>query len=426
MTILQALCATLAGAALLALFACQAPSGQEKSSSDDSVKSKGWEVNGRGRWIHLPEVRDEDGTLYLSSHFGLQAVNERGGNVKWVSAAPGNEWERVLRADGNVLAYSNGYLRSVDAKSGSQRWIANGVGAASRPVIAAGGKRIWVLTQAGELATVDSASGVLTKFADRPASGSVMTECEGILLLATQTAHTVEARDFSDGHLLWTRTIDDDFLGNPSPWIAATAQITTVSTPKGIAAFHTRTGEPAWNYATKLKNPYVSHYQLLGDKLFWVDGESSKQTIHAMDAGSGKELWTAGGFQFLLQDLPFVRAVDDLWAIPTAASVTILNGKGEKIATVEAYSAQTAGEPAFARDGEYGYAIASTPPAKKAWEPVQSSKREKSTLIVFKLRTGDVVRRVEREGFYDLLVVNGRLLIITEEGLLAVQPLGPA
>jgi len=421
-------------------FSCDAP-----PPPPNATVYKDWKIAGNGHWIHLPGARDADGTGYLSSFQGVQAIDEHTGYVKWTSpTVPKEEWETVARAAELVLAYPRAlksdsvphYLRALDAKTGNPKWQYENFLATSAP-IAVAERALWIVNRAGDLVSLDLATGK-PGFTASLKQGSLAGDDMGLaiakagqtLLVARGRDGVVEGRDLTTGALRWTYTLDGPLrmisllAQAEAAWIGVNDSRAVVSTESGIFAFDAGSGKPVWNHPLTLKNYYRTHFQVNGDSLFWADYEADRTaTLHCVDAATGRERWTAGGFQYL-EDKDFVRKVGDLWVVPTASAVTVLSAEGKKLSTVDAFVANTAGGQSFASSGEFGYTLEAAPPPKKTWEPVQRSNRETSSLITFWLRTGEVVGKKSGGGIYELAVVHGRLLMVNNDGLqsIAVAP----
>ncbi len=416
----------------IVMWSCDAP-----PPPPNATVYKDWKVAGNGHWIHLPEAHDVDGSGYLSSFDGLRAIDEHTGDVKWTApSVPRDQWESVLRVADLVLAYPRAlksdsephYLRALDAKTGNPKWQYENFLASSAPIPAGG--IVWVLNRASELVSLDVATGKVTRVASLKLGelaaddlGCAIAVSGQTLLVGQGRAGILEGRDLATGGVKWTQKLDGPLrmisllAQSEAAWIGTNEKLAAVSTESGISTFDAASGKLLWKHSFQLKKYYRASFLLLGEMLFWSDYEAPKDaTLHAVEAANGREIWRAGGFAYL-EDKEFVHKAGDVWVIPTSARVTVFDSAGKKLAEVDAFTANTAGGQSFASQGESGYTIEAAPPAKKAWEPVQRTTRETSSLITFRLRTGEVVSKKAGAGIYTLGIRNGQLLMVTADGL---------
>jgi outer membrane protein assembly factor BamB len=373
-------------------------------------------------WIYTPEVRDPDGTLYVSSYQGLQAVDEKTGHARWILPSPNHVAERVMRSGPLVLAYSflaeSGSLRAIDAQTGKQLWIANEMNGHNKPVVA--GQTVWMLASAGDLLAIDATTGRSQSIAKYAGKDNVLAACGATILLGQSDAGILEGRSASGGKLLWTRKLGTDFL---KPWVGCGNGIALAPTLSGVHAFRATDGQPMGTQAFHLKEPARSNFQVLDDRLFYSEANGSFHTVYALDLVANKDLWQAPGLPYLSEDrTKMVRRAGDLWVLANPAGVTLIANNGARLATVSASTASTGGSEAFASLGDFGYAVEAEPRKQKRWEIAAPSDRERSTLIQFRLRTGELTGRFQRKGVYDIAALNGRLLLVTEEGLESIVP----
>jgi len=250
----------------------------------------------RGSFYHAPLVTDSAVYVGLSEHTAY-SLDLKTGQERWVTPLPGNVEGVSPAISGTtvLIATQNKYVCALDGNSGKQRWktkIDTPTGVNSQlltgPAVVSG--LAVVGSSDGMLRAVDVATGqqrweLMAGYEDVPpfpVSGG------GVVVFASY-GQSVGAVDPSAGKSLWHRDLDGELGGLPC--IAdGIAYFRTTST---MYALDLKTGARRWSVdvlAWGGQNQGILPSPAAGDGIVCYPGEGN--SLVALDANSGKQLWT--------------------------------------------------------------------------------------------------------------------------------------
>src|SRR5687767_9485855 len=266
--------------------------------------------------------------VYVFSRQGeeevMSAIDAASGKVIWRTAyAAPFEMNSAAKAHGpgpkSTPVYFNGRLYSIgmtgvvtawDAASGKQAWQKPGTGVAmeytshSFSPLVDGGRVIFHVggKDKGALTAFDLTTGVVrwSWAGDGPGYASpIVADLSGTRQIIVPTQAKLVSVDATTGALLWERPLVHQFSSNSiTPIVYGQAVIVAGTGPLMEIAVARRgaqwTTEQVWEN-TELPLRFTTAV-LAGDTLFGMSGRNASQ-YYAMDARSGKSLWTSEGHQ---------------------------------------------------------------------------------------------------------------------------------
>jgi outer membrane protein assembly factor BamB len=211
----------------------------------------------------------------------------------------------------------------------------------------------------GALAAFDAASGKMkwTWRGDAPgyASPVVMTGIGDVRQIITQTERHVVGVNAADGALLWRIPFTTEYDQNAVTPIVQGDVVINSGLDRGIAAFRvSRTGD-AWKadqiwHVTEPSN-YLSTPVLHAGVLYGL-GRRNRGHFFAIDAGTGKVLWTTGGRQG--ENAALARTGETILALTTDAQLVVFGASRDAFKEIRKYtvaSSSTWAHPAFTAAG---------------------------------------------------------------------------
>ncbi|MGH9330567.1 MAG: PQQ-binding-like beta-propeller repeat protein, partial [Vicinamibacterales bacterium] len=211
----------------------------------------------------------------------------------------------------------------------------------------------------GALAAFDAATGKV-KWAwrgDGPgyASPVVMTGVGGVRQIITQTERHVVSVNAANGTLLWQMPFTTEYDQNAVTPIVRGDVVIHSGLDRGIAALRVSKTGDAWKaeqiwHAAEPSN-YLSTPVLHTGVLYGL-GRRNRGHLFAMDAGTGKLLWTTDGRQG--DNAALARAGDTLLALTTDAQLVVFAASRDAFKAIRKYtvaSSPTWAHPALAAQG---------------------------------------------------------------------------
>jgi outer membrane protein assembly factor BamB len=211
----------------------------------------------------------------------------------------------------------------------------------------------------GALAAFDAATGKM-KWAwrgDGPgyASPVVMTGVGGVRQIITQTERHVVGVNAADGVLLWQMPFTTAYDQNAVTPVVRGDVVINSGLDRGIAALRVSKSADAWKaeqiwHAAEPSN-YMSTPVLHAGVLYGL-GRRNSGHLFAMDAATGKVLWTTGGRHG--DNAALARAGDTILALTTDAQLIVFPASRDAFREIRKYtvaSSPTWAHPALAAQG---------------------------------------------------------------------------
>ena len=276
-------------------------------------------ATGTVRWRYTPPSPDSsifpnrlppfaNGVFYVNTDGALRAVRARDGQQLWAAPVEGLAFQQQLPTvdQGVVYATSAASVVALRATDGSQLWQTSHSATPGSPTSAphVSNGRVYVAFSAPE-ATVyalDARDGAIRWMHTVAAAGAAsLAVADGIVYAAfvggsfpTQKA-TVVALGAGDGAVRWTSILDAD-----ADTLAVTGGVLVLrSLQLGLVALDAATGRWLWQrgdlgqhgnlVASQL--PIVANGVVYLSALLYLENNSSRGVVLAMDARTGRERW---------------------------------------------------------------------------------------------------------------------------------------
>jgi hypothetical protein len=210
------------------------------------------------QWDQYYAPTIDNGVVYTNGGYygGMYAFNITDGSIKWfVALTQYEEWTPAVDANYAYAYTGNAGLSIISKSTGSLvRKLAdpsyswNGYSISGSPVVGSGsiisvnGKNLSSGNDLISFSTTSINWSVAGYYPTNPALAN------GVLYIVNKSPYRLEARDETDGSLLWTWTPDGtgetDFVGN----VVATDNLVFLSTNKRVYAVSLSTHLPVWSY----------------------------------------------------------------------------------------------------------------------------------------------------------------------------------
>jgi outer membrane protein assembly factor BamB len=182
-----------------------------------------------------------------------------------------------------------------------------------------------------------------------------MTGVGGVRQIITQTERHVVSVNAADGALLWQMPFATDYDQNAITPVVRGDVVINSGLDRGIAALRISKTADAWKaeqiwHAAEPSN-YMSTPVLHAGVLYGL-GRRNRGHLFAMDAGTGKVLWTTEGRQG--DNAALARAGDTILALTTDAQLIVFSANREAFKEIRKYtvaSSPTWAHPAPAAQG---------------------------------------------------------------------------
>ncbi|MEV7417692.1 PQQ-binding-like beta-propeller repeat protein [Streptomyces sp. NPDC089919] len=215
------------------------------------------------------------------------ASAESGARAKWSTELPHPLNGQPILSNGIIVAPAHyGGIYGIDATTGNKLWEVTTKDYGQDRVAVAGNSVIFANND-----TLQSASAINGKpgWTDKTVVSDTVIANQSTVFSAW--ASFVQAHRVSDGKRLWTYTLDDDWDGsqNKNPEMVATEDTVYIHGKDGnLRTLDIATGKPGWHKKFPSPGIRIGMLQAFG-KIVVAD----KDSIRALDAETGKELWVS-------------------------------------------------------------------------------------------------------------------------------------
>ncbi|MEV0906112.1 outer membrane protein assembly factor BamB family protein [Streptomyces hokutonensis] len=330
------------------------PQDQSASASQSAMDTTLWSVpqagySGDGVPPTAPAVLTRD-TLYTttgtSTRSTFQAIDIHTGTNRWIytsHAGSPSSWSVAPMPTGSVIvAVDEGGIFALDSQDGHERWHRPWPGGlVSRVPPRVTGDVVVIAEPFGDLYAYSTESGALRWTAPFGAAPNVNAVASGANLLVAAQEQTVAAFGSADGHRLWTIDYSQDpQAGNFAPGDLQLTGVVDgrvfVSTDDWIEARSAATGRKLWHVALTghfAQWPMASDHVVLTHVCLGGCSDATTQQELALDARSGKHLWSRGNIEWALDRPPTVSLSGTTltrWGQPGDPEVTIVDARTDR------------------------------------------------------------------------------------------------
>jgi outer membrane protein assembly factor BamB len=270
-------------------------------------------ATGTVRWRYTPSSSGSifpnllppfaNGVFYVREDGAVRAVRARDGQQLWAAPVEGAAFQQLdpTADQGVVYATSPASVVALRTADGRQLWQtsqgATPGSATSAPQVANGTVYMAFSAAAASVYALDIRDGAIRwTHTMAGANSASLTVADGIVYAAFGTPNaTVVALDAGDGAVRWTYTVDGD-----AETLAVTDSVLVLSSRRlGLLALDTAAGSLLWQrgdlgehgdlHASQL--PIVANRVVYLSAALYLENNSSRGVVLAMDARTGNERW---------------------------------------------------------------------------------------------------------------------------------------
>jgi outer membrane protein assembly factor BamB len=230
----------------------------------------------------FPAPLIEGGVVYVSSQFGrAYAIDLARGELKWKTPAADGFAPPAFGGGKVYVAGAQKDVRALDAASGKELWQCDLPGGSTvRPVVL--GPAVYVAARDGAIYALDANSGAKKALAaDLADVTDLLSGKDGSLV--ARTADAVACLDAASGKPKWSYPLAGAQAGG-----GITVMANGIAQGQVMAANARPAGNPNANANAPLRQQGDNTVLAAGDALYTASGG----LVHAIDAGSGRLLWT--------------------------------------------------------------------------------------------------------------------------------------